>query len=123
MSAKINTPMNPLTRFKWFPTSFLRQPNWHFMKSIELFKSEATKHHTQYQRMIRRLLDAYVDGQTPTRQSTPTLRDKAAPGIRAQPTRGGPSRLGVSVVETQLSNHQCITFYSIHHAMLICNTA
>lgn len=33
------------------------------------------------------------------------------------------SRLGVSVVETQLSNHQCITFYSIHHAMLICNTA
>jgi hypothetical protein len=38
-------------------------------KSIEFFKSEATKHHTQYQRMIRRLLDAYVDGQAPTRQS------------------------------------------------------
>jgi hypothetical protein len=32
-------------------------------KSIEFFKSEATKHHTQYQRMIRRLLDAYVDAQ------------------------------------------------------------
>ena len=32
-------------------------------KSIEFFKSEASKHHTQYQRMIRRLLDAYVDGQ------------------------------------------------------------
>ena len=32
-------------------------------KSIEFFKSEATKHHTQYQRMIRRLLDAYVDTQ------------------------------------------------------------
>ena len=47
-------------------------------KSIEFFKSEATKHHTQYQRMIRRLLDAYVDGQAPTRQSTPKLRDKAA---------------------------------------------
>ena len=47
-------------------------------KSIEFFKSEATKHHTQYQRMIRRLLDAYVDGQSPTRQSTRTLRDKAA---------------------------------------------
>ena len=29
------------------------------------------------------------------------------------------SRLGVSVVETQLSNHKCITFYSIRHAMLI----
>ena len=47
-------------------------------KSIEFFKSEATKHHTQYQRMIRRLLDAYVDGQAPTRQSPRTLRDKAA---------------------------------------------
>ena len=47
-------------------------------KSIEFFKSEASKHHSQYQRMIRRLLDAYVDGQAPTRQSTRTLRDKAA---------------------------------------------
>ncbi len=44
-------------------------------KSIEFFKSEASKHHTQYQRMIRRLLDAYVDGQAPTRQSKRTLRD------------------------------------------------
>ena len=39
-------------------------------KSIEFFKSEATKHHTQYQRMIRRLIDAYVDAQTPTRRSS-----------------------------------------------------
>jgi predicted DNA binding CopG/RHH family protein len=30
-------------------------------KSIEFFKSEATKHHTQYQRMIRKLIDSYVD--------------------------------------------------------------
>ena len=30
-------------------------------KSIDFFKSEAAKNHTQYQRMIRRLLDAYVD--------------------------------------------------------------
>jgi predicted DNA binding CopG/RHH family protein len=30
-------------------------------KSIEFFKSEAAKNHTQYQRMIRRLVDAYVD--------------------------------------------------------------
>jgi predicted DNA binding CopG/RHH family protein len=30
-------------------------------KSVEFFKSEAAKNHTQYQRMIRRLLDAYVD--------------------------------------------------------------
>ena len=33
-------------------------------KSVAFFKAEATKHHTQYQRMIRRLLDAYVDAQT-----------------------------------------------------------
>lgn len=33
-------------------------------KSVDFFKSEATKHGTQYQRMIRRLLDGYVDAQT-----------------------------------------------------------
>jgi hypothetical protein len=32
-------------------------------KSIDYFKSEAARHHTHYQRMIRRLLDAYVDAQ------------------------------------------------------------
>lgn len=30
-------------------------------KSVEFFKSEAAKHNTQYQRMIRRLVDAYVE--------------------------------------------------------------
>jgi hypothetical protein len=30
-------------------------------RSVEFFKAEATRHHTQYQRMIRRLIDAYVD--------------------------------------------------------------
>ncbi|TKS61230.1 MAG: hypothetical protein EWM72_00717 [Nitrospira sp.] len=35
-------------------------------KSVEFFKSEASRHHTQYQRMIRRLLDAYVDRQSHT---------------------------------------------------------
>ncbi len=29
--------------------------------SIEFFKHEAKKHHTQYQKMIRNLLDAYVE--------------------------------------------------------------
>ncbi|ALA60323.1 hypothetical protein NITMOv2_3938 [Nitrospira moscoviensis] len=33
-------------------------------KSVEFFKAEASRHHTQYQRMIRRLLDAYVDRQS-----------------------------------------------------------
>ena len=32
-------------------------------KSVDFFKSEATKHHTQYQRMIRRLVDSYVESQ------------------------------------------------------------
>ena len=30
-------------------------------KSIDFFKSEAAKNHTQYQRMIRRLVDSYVE--------------------------------------------------------------
>jgi hypothetical protein len=30
-------------------------------KSVEFFKSQAQRHHTQYQRMIRRLLDHYVE--------------------------------------------------------------
>ena len=36
-------------------------------KSLQFFKAEAAKHHTQYQRMIRRLLDAYVDAQSESR--------------------------------------------------------
>jgi len=32
-------------------------------RSIEFFKMEAKKHHTQYQKMIRRLLDFYVSRQ------------------------------------------------------------
>ena len=31
--------------------------------SVDFFKSEAAKHQTQYQRMIRRLLDSYVEAQ------------------------------------------------------------
>jgi predicted DNA binding CopG/RHH family protein len=30
-------------------------------RSVEFFKTEARKHNTQYQRMIRRLLDAYAE--------------------------------------------------------------
>ena len=30
-------------------------------RSVEFFKSQAEKHNTQYQRMIRRLLDAYAE--------------------------------------------------------------
>jgi predicted DNA binding CopG/RHH family protein len=30
-------------------------------RSVEFFKTEAQRHNTQYQRMIRRLLDAYAE--------------------------------------------------------------
>lgn len=32
-------------------------------KSVDFFKAEASRHHTQYQPLIRRLLDAYVERQ------------------------------------------------------------
>jgi len=35
-------------------------------KSVDFFKAEADKHHSQYQRMIRQLIDAYVDSQERT---------------------------------------------------------
>ena len=49
-------------------------------KSVDFFKAEASRHHTQYQRMIRRLLDAYVERQPqifPSR-SPRTARGRAA---------------------------------------------
>ncbi len=48
-------------------------------KSVEFFKSEAAKHRTQYQRMIRRLLDAYTDTHSRPRTGRSTqTRAKAA---------------------------------------------
>lgn len=49
-------------------------------KSVEFFKSEAEKHHTQYQRMIRKLIDSYVDtyAEPLTPLSTRTARKRAA---------------------------------------------
>ena len=51
-------------------------------RSVEFFKSEARKHRTQYQRMIRRLLDAYTEHQT--RSLT-----KRSTRPRAKATRAG----------------------------------
>lgn len=45
-------------------------------KSIEFFKTEASKHHTQYQRMIRQLLDSYADVQTEQQSMHSTGRSK-----------------------------------------------
>ena len=41
-------------------------------RSVDFFKSEAQKNHTQYQRMIRRLLDAYAEHHS--RPATATSR-------------------------------------------------
>ena len=51
-------------------------------KSVEFFKSEASKNHTQYQRMIRRLLDSYVEAQeaTVTTSSSPRPRVRRGRG-------------------------------------------
>ena len=35
-------------------------------KTVDFFKDEAKKHHTQYQKMIRNLLDLYVSKQIQT---------------------------------------------------------
>ena len=50
-------------------------------KSVEFFKAEASRHHTQYQRMIRRLLDAYVERQP---QDRPSGSPRAARGRAAR---------------------------------------
>ena len=47
-------------------------------KSVDFFKSEATKHRTQYQRMIRRLLDGYVDAQAAPRSGGGGAKRRAA---------------------------------------------
>ena len=39
-------------------------------RSVDFFKDEARKHNTQYQRMIRRLLDAYAEHHTKRRLTT-----------------------------------------------------
>jgi len=89
MSAKIKYADEPLGKIQVIP-DFLPSPaelafreEWVKVtlalsrKSIEFFKAEAEKHHTQYQRMIRRLLDAYVDAQA---QALPRARgDKQRP--------------------------------------------
>ena len=82
MSAKINYTNELLGRIHVIP-DFLPSPEQLAFreegvkvtlalskKSIDFFKSEATKHQTQYQRMIRRLIDAYVDAQALTHRSS-----------------------------------------------------
>ena len=72
MNAKIKYTDEPLGSLKVVP-DFLPSPKELVMKeeavkvtitlskkSVEFFKQEAKKNHTQYQKMIRNLLDAYT---------------------------------------------------------------
>ena len=45
-------------------------------RSVEFFKQEAAKHHTQYQRMIRRLLDAYAEHHSQRQDRTQGARGR-----------------------------------------------
>lgn len=48
-------------------------------RSVEFFKDEARRHNTQYQRMIRRLLDAYVEHHS-QRRAPRSARTRAKTG-------------------------------------------
>lgn len=54
-------------------------------KSVYFFKTEAAKRGVQYQRMIRRLLDAYVEAFEPPGAGKPSQEAK---GQRVEQTRG-----------------------------------
>ena len=73
MSAKVKYTNEPLGKLRVVP-DFLPPPEDLVFReegvkvtialskrSVEFFKGEARKHNTQYQRMIRRLLDAYAE--------------------------------------------------------------
>jgi len=49
-------------------------------RSVEFFKNQARKHNTQYQRMIRRLLDAYAEhhAKRPLTTRSARARDKSS---------------------------------------------
>ena len=58
-------------------------------KSVEFFKSQAEKHHTQYQRMIRRLIDAYVENYASAISNTTVNRTPESGALSERsPTRG-----------------------------------
>jgi len=88
MSAKIRYTDEPLGKLRVVP-DFLPAPEDLVFReegikvtlalskrSVEFFKREAAKHNTQYQRMIRRLLDAYAE-------------HHAQPQVRTRPRRAG----------------------------------
>ena len=92
MSAKIKYTDEDLGEFQVIP-DFLPSPEELAFKedtvkvtislskgSVEFFKKEAKKHKTQYQKMIRRLLDVYSSAQQQpvTRRSTRRVKKRHA---------------------------------------------
>lgn len=75
MSKKIKYTNEPLGRVEVMPDTLPSPEELAFReegvkvtlalskRSIDFFKLEASRYHTPYQRMIRRLLDSYVDSQ------------------------------------------------------------
>ena len=51
-------------------------------RSVDFFKREAQKHGTQYQRMIRRLLDSYTDVHSRSPQTRARRRSAGSRGRR-----------------------------------------
>ena len=93
MSAKIEYTNEPLGRLRIIPDFLPRPEDLVFRddgvkvtialskRSVDFFKGEARKHNTQYQRMIRRLLDAYADhhsNRSAARSTRPRTRTERA---------------------------------------------
>ena len=60
-------------------------------RSVDFFKGEARKHNTQYQRMIRRLLDAYAEHHS-RRQTARSARTRAKTARAGQRWRSAKGR-------------------------------
>ena len=83
MSENIKYTDEPLGRLKIVPDFLPRPEDLIFRdegvkvtialskRSVEFFKNEARRHNTQYQRMIRRLLDAYAEHHSRRRVARP----------------------------------------------------
>ena len=93
MSENIRYTDEPLGRLKVVPDFLPRPEDLVFRdegvkvtialskRSVEFFKKEARRHDTQYQRMIRRLLDAYAEHHS--RRRTARSARKRAKAARA----------------------------------------
>jgi len=100
MSEKIKYTDDPLGNLKIVPDFLPRPEDLIFRdegvkvtialskRSVEFFKGKARKHNTQYQRMIRRLLDAYAEHHSRplTARSTRTREKTARAGWRERST-------------------------------------